>query len=147
MTRKSGTASLRAAAAALGLLITLFAATTGRVAAQTATEATPQLGNDYILLTVFLKHDQSKPLDEINKELANRDWAREFPPAGVEVESWYVMMGIGQVVTLRLPPSKVREVNRILEKKAWGPYRTEFYLTYDYKPTAKAAHEKALQPK
>lgn len=147
MTRKSGTAALRVAATTLGLLITLFAATTGRVAAQTATEATPQLGNDYILLTVFLKHDQSKPLDEINKELANRDWAREFPPAGVEVESWYVMMGIGQVVTLRLPPSKVREVNRILEKKAWGPYRTEFYLTYDYKPTAKAAHEKALQPK
>ena len=57
------------------------------------------------------------------------------------------MMGIGQVVTLRLPPSKVREVNRILEKKAWGPYRTEFYLTYDYKPTAKAAHEKATQAK
>jgi hypothetical protein len=56
-------------------------------------------------------------------------------------------MGIGQVVTLKVPPEKVREVNRVIEMKAWGPYRTEFYLTYDYKPSAKAAHEKALQAK
>ena len=57
------------------------------------------------------------------------------------------MMGIGQVVTLRVPPEKLREVNRIVEQKAWGAYRTEFYPTYDYKPSAKAEHEKALQAK
>ncbi len=72
---------------------------------------------------------------------------RDFPPAGVEIESWYIMMGAGQVVTLRVPPAKVREVNRIVEQKAWGPFRTEFYLTYDYKASAIAAHEKALQGK
>ncbi len=70
MTTKSGSARLRTVFTALGLLITLFSATTGQVAAQTSPEASPQLGNDYILLTVFLKHDQSKSLDEINKELA-----------------------------------------------------------------------------
>jgi len=43
------------------------------------------------------------------------------------------MMGIGQVVTLRLPASRLREVNRILENTAWSSYRTEFYPTYDYK--------------
>jgi len=43
------------------------------------------------------------------------------------------MMGIGQVVTLRVPASKVRDVNVALEKTAWKAYRTEFYLTYDYK--------------
>jgi hypothetical protein len=46
-----------------------------------------------------------------------------------------------------VPPEKVRELNRVIEKKAWGPFRSEFYLTYDYKASAKAAHEKALQDK
>jgi hypothetical protein len=115
--------------------------------AQTATEAPPLLPKDYILLTIFLKHDQSKPLDEINEGLKQRNWYRDFPPAGVQVESWYVMMGIGQVITLRVPPEKVREVNRLIEQKAWGGYRTEFYLTYDLKPSAMAAHEKAQQAK
>jgi hypothetical protein len=53
-----------------------------------------------------------------------------------EVVSWYVMMGIGQVVTLRLPASELREVNRAIENTASGSYRTEFYPTYDYKPIA-----------
>ncbi|MGA7324377.1 MAG: hypothetical protein WBX25_07840 [Rhodomicrobium sp.] len=119
----------------------------GAARAQNAPEAAPLLSKDYILLTIFLKHDESKPLGEINKELEQRNWMRDFPPAGVEVESWYVMMGIGQVVTLRVPPEKVREVNRMIEQRAWGPYRTEFYLTYDYKASAKAAHEKAQQAK
>jgi hypothetical protein len=44
------------------------------------------------------------------------------------------MMGIGQVVTLRVPAEKLRDVNRVIEQSAWGGYRTEFYPTYDYKP-------------
>ena len=52
-------------------------------------------------------------------------------------------MGIGQVVTLRLPASRLREVNRVLEDTAWGVYRTEFYPTYDFKPIGMAEHEKA----
>jgi hypothetical protein len=119
----------------------------GSARAQTPAEAPPTLPKDYILLTIFLKHDQSKPLDEINKGLEERNWRRDFPPAGVQVESWYVMMGIGQVITLRVPPERVREVNRLIEQKAWGGYRTEFYLTYDLKPSAMAAHEKAQQAK
>jgi hypothetical protein len=43
-------------------------------------------------------------------------------------------MGIGQVVTLRVPPSRLREVNLAIERGAWGGYRTEFYATYDFKP-------------
>jgi len=34
--------------------------------------------------------------------------------------SWYVMMGIGQVVTLRVPAERLREVNRAIEQTAWG---------------------------
>jgi hypothetical protein len=51
--------------------------------------------------------------------------------------------GVGQVVTLRLPASRLREVNRVLENSAWGAYRTEFYPTYDYKAVGIAQHDKA----
>ena len=112
--------------------------------AQTAPSdvATPTPDNA-VMLTVFLKHDQSRPLEELNAQLQKQGYYKAFPPPGVEVVSWYVMMGIGQVVTLRLPASRVREVNRIFETTAWGPYRTEFYPTYDYKAVGLAAHEKA----
>jgi hypothetical protein len=36
----------------------------------------------------------------------------KFPPEGIVVESWYVAMGLGHVVTLRVPPARLREVNR-----------------------------------
>jgi hypothetical protein len=64
----------------------------------------------------------------------------------VQVVSWYVVMGIGQVVTLRVPAEKLREVNRIIEDTAWGGYRTEFYPTYDYKAVAEQTHAQAANP-
>jgi hypothetical protein len=96
-----------------------------------------------ILLTVFLKHDQSRPLSELNAQLEKQGFYKAFPPPGVEVVSWNILMGIGQVVTLRLPASRLREVNRIFETTAWGPYHTEFYPTYDYKAVGLAEHDKA----
>lgn len=102
--------------------------------------ATP---DNALLLTVFLKHDQSRPLGELNAQLAKQGFYKAFPPAGVEVVSWYVTMGIGQIITLRLPASRLREVNRVLEDTAWGSYRTEFYPSYDYKAVALAEHDKA----
>ncbi len=95
-----------------------------------------------ILLTIFLRHDQSKPLEEINAQLRAQHYFEKFPPPGIEVVSWYVMMGIGQVVTLRVPAERLREVNRAIEESAWGAFRTEFYPTYDFKPIAAAAHQK-----
>src|ERR1700690_897176 len=88
------------------------------------------------LLTIFLKHDQSKTLEQINAELREHGFYKAFPPPGIEVVSWYVMMGIGQVVTLRVPAERLREVNRAIEETAWGGYRTEFYPTYDFKAIA-----------
>jgi hypothetical protein len=96
-----------------------------------------------VMLTIFFKHDQSRPLSELNAELEKQGYYKAFPPPGTEVVSWYVMMGIGQVVTLRLPASRLREVNRILENTAWGSYRTEFYPTYDYKAVGLEQHDKA----
>ena len=70
-----------------------------------------------MLLTIFLRHDQAKTLEEIRSHLEKTGW-------------------IGQVVTVRLPPEKLRELNRMVEEKAWGAFRTEFYPTYDYRAAA-----------
>jgi hypothetical protein len=118
------------------------------VGAQTAAtpapaEAAVPTADNAVMLTIFLKHDQSRPLGELNAQLDRQGFYKAFPPAGIEVVRWYVMMGIGQVVTLRLPASRLREVNRIFETAAWGVYRTEFYPTYDYKAIGIANHDKA----
>jgi hypothetical protein len=82
-------------------------------------------------------------LGEIHDQLTKTEFVKNFPPEGVEVVSWYVMMGIGQVVTLRVPAEKLRAVNRVIEQRAWGAFRTEFYPTYDYKPIWEAERQKA----
>ena len=99
-------------------------------------QASPQsaASTNSIVLTIFLRHDQTKTVDEINEHLEKTGWYDKFPPEGVEVVSWYVMMGIGQVVTLRVPADKPRAVNRVVEQSAWGGYHTEFYPTYDFRP-------------
>src|SRR5580692_844915 len=117
-----------AAIAAVGLVLSL---TPPAMAHQADNAKT-----DTILLTIFLRHDQSKNLEQINTQLKQQDFYKKFPPPDIEVVSWYVMMGIGQVVTLRVPASRLREVNRAIETTAWGGYRTEFYPTYDYKAQA-----------
>jgi hypothetical protein len=134
-------------AARSGVAALMLIAVAGGASAQTT--APPPVGSEAptadnaILLTIFLKHDQSRPLGELDAQLAKQGFYKAFPPPGIEVVSWYVEMGIGQVVTLRLPTSRLREVNRVLEDTAWGVYHTEFYPTYDYKSIGMALHEKA----
>src|SRR5580704_4573591 len=128
------------AIAIAALLATAAIAQTATAPPAGSAAATP---DNAVLLTIFLRHDQSRPLGELNAQLARQGFYKAFPPPGVEVVSWYVEMGIGQVVTVRLPASRVREVNRVLEDTAWGAYRTEFYLTYDYKAVGLAEHENA----
>jgi hypothetical protein len=108
------------------MLLSFLLFSTGSLVAQDA-------GNDgKITLTVILRHDQSKTLDEIDDHLAKTGFIKNFPPDGVEIISYRIVMGIGHVITLRLPPDKLREVNVAFEKGAWGAFRTEFYPTYDY---------------
>ena len=90
--------------------------------------------NGTVMLTIFLKHQKDKNLAEINAKLDQTEFWRNFPPEGCEIASWYVMMGIGQVVTLKLPAAKLRDVNLAIEQRAWGAFDTEFYATYDFKP-------------
>ncbi len=87
-----------------------------------------------ILLTIFLKHDQSKNLEGIQAHLSEMGWWERFPPAGCEIVSWNVAMGIGQIVTLRLPARLLNVVNIEIERSAWGVFTTEFYPTYDFVP-------------
>lgn len=89
---------------------------------------------DSILLTVFLKHNQSNSFEEFQEILEEQGFFETFPPKGVSVVSWYVMMGIGQVVTLEVPAHQLREVNLAVEKSAWKAFTTEFYPTYNLYP-------------
>ena len=121
-------ASLGAWIAASGVVAPL--AYGAESAATTAAPGTPAMAatasaplaasapDDTFLLTIFLRHDESKPLPKINDQLAAQGFFKTFPPPGIEVVSWYVMMGIGQVVTLRVPASRLREVNRAIETTA-----------------------------
>lgn len=103
------------------------------------------MSDNTILLTIFLKHDQTMNLNEIGQKLSETKFWVNFPPKGVEVESWYVMMGIGQVVTLRVPADKLRDVNLAIEKSAWGAFSTEFYPTYDFTNVWQEKRKDALQ--
>jgi len=99
-------------AAIAGLVVFEMCSCVRLAHAQSVLEQPTAAPADTILLTIFLKHDQSKPLSQINKDLTDQGFYKTFPLAGTQVQSWYVMMGIGQVVTLRLPASKLCEVNR-----------------------------------
>ena len=87
--------------------------------------------SDAFLLTVYLKHDQTMNISEINEIAASHQFDEIFPPEGVEIVDHYVFMGIGQVIVLRVPPDRLRMVNLAIERGAWGAYQTEFYPTYD----------------
>ncbi len=52
----------------------------------------PDSPDDFLLTVFFLRHDQSKMLDEINEHLRQTGFVRQFPPPGIDVVSWYVLM-------------------------------------------------------
>jgi hypothetical protein len=107
----------------LSLLLLLFAVTA---------RAQESEADGKIMLTVILRHDQTQTLDEINDHLEKTGFRKTFPPDGVEIVSYNIVMGVGHIITLRLPPDKLREVNLAFEHGVWGAFRTEFYPTYDY---------------
>jgi len=97
---------------------------------------------DSIMISIFLKHQQDKNLEEIQKIQKENHFFEAFPPKFTKVVSWYVMMGIGQVVTLKLPASDLRNLNVIIEKTAWKAFNTEFYPTYDFRPIYEEVRKK-----
>ncbi|HWL04400.1 MAG TPA: hypothetical protein VNQ99_05610 [Xanthobacteraceae bacterium] len=89
---------------------------------------------DTMLLTIVLKHDQGQNLEGLQGRLSDAGWWERFPPQGVEIVSWTVAMGLGQIVTLRLPVRLLNVVNVEIERSAWGVFTTDFYPTYDFVP-------------
>ncbi len=100
---------------------------------------------DRILLTVFLKHDQTMNNVERAELLRDTGFNETFPPDEVEIVDHYVMMGIGQVIVLRLPPNRLRALNVAIERGAWGAYQTEFYITYDLAAAREYQNRRANQ--
>ncbi|OYN94033.1 hypothetical protein [Enemella evansiae] len=92
------------------------------------------MGDDRLLLTILLRHDQSQNLEQLQRKLDDRDWWRGFPPEGCEIVSWVVAAGVGQIVSLRLPAALLPAVNVELERRAWGVFRTECWPSYDFLP-------------
>lgn len=125
----------RRAAAALCAAAALWGAT-----ASAETAETPA---DHVLIMVILKHDQSKTLKQIAAELKETGFWRAFPPAGIDVDSWYVAMGLGHVVTLKVPPERLREVNRVVEIHGWSAFRTDFHPAYRFDDIALDLRAKA----
>jgi len=89
-----------------------------------------------VLVTVILRHDQSKTLDEIMAHAKKTGFYRDFPPEGTEVVSWVVAMSYGFIIQLLVRPDALRNLNRFMEQKAWGAFRYEVYPSYDFKPIA-----------
>lgn len=103
-----------------------------------------QIDTDKILVTIVLKHQQDKSLTELQAKMDETRFWQSFPPEGMEIESWYVAMGLGQVITLKIHPKDLRRLNLAVEKSAWGAFKTEFYPTYEFKEIAKAIKAKKI---
>ena len=93
---------------------------------------------DRVLLTIFFKHTQEMTLEEMGANLRKNGWLDKFPPEGVEVVSWYQLMSFGHVVTLKVPPVKIREVNRAIESGSYSTFKSEVYAGYDFWPIIQA---------
>lgn len=129
-------------------VMTLILACLLALSAPAAAQAPPGPGAtpwDYVLITIIMRHDQTKNLGEINDLQTQSGFWAKFPPEGIQVESWYIAMGLGYIITLRVPPARLREVNRAVEQTAWKAFRTEFYPTYDAREIAKSLREQALK--
>ena len=97
-------------------------------------KSSSEKADDKMLLTIFLKHDQSKTLNEVEEIRMNQGFYENLPPEGVSVVNWFVVMGLGQVAILELPASKLSAVNLAIERTAWKAFSTEMYATYNLYP-------------
>jgi len=62
-----------------------------------------------------------------------------------EDRSWYVAMGLGQVITVSIAPSDLRKLNLAIEKAAWGIFNTEIYPTYEFKSIAAGIKQEKIK--
>jgi hypothetical protein len=104
--------------------------------------STTPVASPNLLLTIVMKHHPGLTLDDVQSRMKSSDWWESFPPVGTRVVSWTVAMGLGQILTLELPPEKLPLVNLELERRAWGVFSTECYPTYDFVPVRERIRER-----
>ena len=73
-------------------------------------------------------------LNEIEKIRVDQGFCENFPTESVSVVNWFVVMGVGQMVELELPASKLAAVNLAIERTAWKAFKTEIHPTYNLYP-------------
>lgn len=102
---------------------------------------------DSVLVTLILKHQQNKNLQEIRRILEAQGFWDMFPPEDARIVSWTIAMGLGHVIVLQIPANAVRRLNLAIENGAWGAYDTEIYLSYDYRSIWEDYIEKRAEAK
>lgn len=85
--------------------------------------------NELTLLTIFLKHDQTKNLEEIQQNLTRNKFYESFPPKGTTVVDWDVVMGVGQILVIEAPVSRINDVKETLAQTTIGAFATEVFIT------------------
>ncbi|WP_065119654.1 hypothetical protein [Chryseobacterium cucumeris] len=104
--------------------------------------AIPYKANDSVMVTVILRHMQENPVDSIQARVMKQKFYQKLNKSHTRIVSWNVVMGIGQIITLRFKPEYTREVNQVFESGAWGGFKTEFYPSYDFLPVYPVMSEK-----
>lgn len=102
----------------------------------------PYKANDSMMVTVILRHMQENPVDTIQARVMKQKFYQKLDKSHARIISWNVVMGIGQIITLRFKPEYTREVNQVFESGAWGGFKTEFYPSYDFLPVYPVMLEK-----
>lgn len=86
-----------------------------------------------LLLAVVLRHNDTETFARTLQQWRDTGFFQKFPPPGVEVVSWHVVMGLGHVIMLRVPTDRVRDLNTSLETTVWGGFSPQFYPAYDFR--------------
>lgn len=102
---------------------------------------------DSVLVTIVLKYQQDKNFPELRRILEAQGFWDLFPLAESRVISWNIALGLGHIVTLKMPSGSVRRLNLAIQNGAWGAFNSEVYLSYEYMPIWKDYIERRAEAK
>lgn len=90
--------------------------------------------SDSILVTVVLKYQQDKNFSELRRILEAQGFWDLFPVSEARVVSWNIAIGLGHIITMKMPAGSIRRLNLAIQNGAWGAFNSEIYLSYEYMP-------------
>jgi hypothetical protein len=90
--------------------------------------------NPATLLTLVLHQDKEQSVADFKTQLEANGFQEAFPPQGVEIVSWTGVLGLGHVITLRLPTYLVPDVRQAVDACKWGKIEPRLYSSYDFEP-------------